>query len=61
MDKGIIILSQQQRQITYGITYMLNLKEMIQMNLFTQKTNRPGTQTFGYHRRKEEDKSGIWD
>ena len=38
MDLEIIILSEiNQRQISYGITYVWNLKKMIQMNLFTRQ------------------------
>ena len=39
MDLEIIILSKsnRERQISYDITYMWNLKKMIQMNLFTKQ------------------------
>ena len=30
--------SERERQISYDITYMQNLKKMIQMNLFTKQT-----------------------
>ena len=38
MDLEIIILSEvRQRQISYDITYMWNLKKMIQMSLLTKQ------------------------
>ena len=38
MDLEIIILSQtRERQVSYDITYMWNLKKMVQMNLFTKQ------------------------
>ena len=38
MDLEIIILSEvRQRKILYDITYVWNLKKMIQMNLFTKQ------------------------
>ena len=40
MDLEIVILSEvshRERQISYDITYMWNLKEMIQMNSFTKQ------------------------
>ena len=39
IDLEFIILSEvtRQRQISYDITYMWNLKKMIQMNLFTKQ------------------------
>ena len=38
MDPEIVILSQvRERQISYGITYMWNLKKIVQMNLFTKQ------------------------
>ena len=38
------------RRISYDITYMWNLKKMIQMNLFTKQkwTHRLRKQTYGY-------------
>ena len=54
MDLEIVILSKQvrQRQVSYIITYMLNLKKMIQMNLFAKQkqTHRHRKQTYGYQR-----------
>ena len=46
--------SDRERQILYDITYMWNLKKMIQMNLFTKQkqTQRHRKQTYGYQRRK---------
>ena len=66
MDLEIIILSEvSQRQISHDITYMWNLKNIIQKNLFTKQkqTHRHRKQTYGYQRGKEQgrDKSGIWD
>ena len=39
IDLEIVILSksERERQIPYGITYMWNLKEKVQMNLFTKQ------------------------
>ena len=60
MDLEIIILSKvksdRERQISYDITYMWNLKKMIQMNLFTKQksTHRHRKQTYGYQR-------GSWE
>ena len=43
-----------ERQISYDITYMWNLKNMIQMNLFTKQkqTHRLRKQTYGCQRGK---------
>ena len=52
MDLEIIILSKsdRERQISYDITYMWNLKKMIQANLFIKQklTHRCRKQTYGY-------------
>ena len=66
MDIEIIILSKlRERQISYGITYMQNLKKDTKMNLFTEQkqTHRHRKQTYGYQGGKEErrHKLGIWD
>ena len=66
MDLEIVILSEvRQRQISYDITCMWNLKKMIQMNLHTKQkqTHRHRKQTYGYQRGKGEgrDRLGIWD
>ena len=57
--------SDRERQISYDITYMWNLKEMIQMNLFTKQkqTHRHWKQTYGYQKGNVvgRDKLGIWD
>ena len=44
-----------ERQISHDITYMWNLKKMIQMNLFTKykQTHRLRKQSYGYQRGKE--------
>ena len=51
MDLEIIILSKsdRERQVSYDITYMWNLKKKIQMNLFTKQkqTHRHRKQTYG--------------
>ena len=53
MDLEIIILSEgsqtEKKQILYDITYMWNLKKMIQMNLFTKQkqTHRHRKQMYG--------------
>ena len=39
--------SDRERQISYDIAYMQNLKKMIQMNLFTKQTHRLREQTYG--------------
>ena len=57
MDLEIIILSEgRQRQILYDITYMQNLKKLIQMNLFAKQkqTHRHRKQTYGYQRGGEQ-------
>ena len=54
MDLQMIILREdKERQISY-ITYMWNLKKMIQMNLFTEQkqTHKHRKQTYGYERGK---------
>ena len=51
-----------ERQISYDITYMWNLKKMIQMNLFSKQkqTHRPKKQTYGYQRgKRRRDKLGV--
>ena len=44
--------SDRERQISYDMAYMCNLKKMIQMNLFTKQkqTHRHKRQTYGYQR-----------
>ena len=46
--------SDRERQISYDIAYMWNLKKMIQINLFAKhkQTHRLGKQTYGYQRRR---------
>ena len=70
MDLEFIILSeesQRERQISYAITYLWNLKKMIQMNLFTKQKqiHRHRKQTYVYQKGKGtgvgRDKLGIWD
>ena len=58
--------SERERQISYGITYMWNLKTMIQMKLFPKQkqTHKLRKQTYGYQRGKHgggRDKLGVWD
>ena len=66
MDVEIIILSKvsQTDKDKYHITYMQNLKKMIQINLFTkqEQTHRHRKQTYSYQRGKvwRRDKLGIW-
>ena len=54
-----------ERQISYDIAYMQNLKKIIQMNLVTKQkqTHRVRKQTYGYQREKVgwRDKLGVWD
>ena len=60
MDLEIIILSEiSQRQISYDIIHMWNLK----MNLFTKQKQTHGNQTYGFHRGKGRggDKLEVWD
>ena len=49
MQLEIIILSEVRKRKT-NITYMWNLKNMIQMNIFTKQkqTHRRGESTYGY-------------
>ena len=50
MDLEIIILSDgRERQISYGMAYHMESKNMIQMNLYAKKkqTYRHGGQTYG--------------
>ena len=65
MDLEIIILSQtRERQVSYDITYMWNLKKMVQMNLFTKQkqSHRYRKQTYGYQGGNgERDELGDWD
>ena len=56
VDLEIIILSEvksdRERQLSYDITYMWDLKKMIQMNLFRKQkqTHRRRKQTYAYQR-----------
>ena len=53
-----------ERQISYDITYMWNLKKnMIQMNLFTKqkRTHKHRKQTDGYQNGGGGNKLGAWD
>ena len=57
--------SDRERQISYDIVYMQNLKNMIQMNLFTKQkqTNRFREWTYGYQGGRVEGRNrlGVWD
>ena len=56
--------SGRERQISYDITYMWNLKKWIQMNLFTKQkqTHRLWKQIYDYQRGNQEgNKLGVWD
>ena len=54
MDLEIVILSEvksdTERQISYDIAYLWNLKKRVQMNLFTKQKQSHGCrkQTYGY-------------
>ena len=69
MDLEIAVLSevsQTERQISYDITYMRNLKKTrVQMNLFTKQkySHRCRKQTYDYQgiRGGGRDKLGDWD
>ena len=55
-----------ERQISYYVAYMWNLKKkMVKMSLYTKQkeTHRHKKQTYGYQRGKGEgrDKLGVWD
>ena len=53
-----------EKQISYDIAYMWNLKKMVQMNLHTKQkySHRCREQTYGYQGGKEgRDKLGDWD
>ena len=55
IDLEIIILSEvNQRQISYDIIYMWDIKKIIQMNLFTKQKEvyKHAKHTYGYWRRK---------
>ena len=59
-----IICEVNQRQIPYDITYMYNVKKMIQMNLFTKQkqTHRLRKQIYRYQKGKvRRNKLGVWD
>ena len=57
--------SEREIQITYDITYMWNIKKMIQRNLFTKQkqAHRHRKQTYSYQRVKGwgRDKLRVWD
>ena len=68
MDLETIILSevsQMQKDISYDATYMWNLKNMVQMNLFTKQkqSHRYRKPTYGYQAggKGGRDKLGDWD
>ena len=69
MDLEIIILSevsQTEKDKYHMMSYVWNLKKMIQMNLFTKQkwTYRHRRQTYGYQRGELGvwgDKLGVWD
>ena len=68
MDLEIVILSEvksdTERQISYDIAYLWNLKKRVQMNLFTKQKQSHGCrkQTYGYQGISgERDKLGDWD
>ena len=51
-----------QRQIAYDITYMWNLKKVMQMNSFTKEkqTRKQKTSMVTKGERQGRNKSGIW-
>ena len=57
--------SDRERQISFDIAYMRNLKNMIQMNLFTKQlqTHRLREWTYGYQGEMVQglDRLGVWD
>ena len=58
------VKSDRARQILYDITYMWNLKKIVQMNLFTKQkqTHRHRKQTYGYQRESRGGINwGVWD
>ena len=60
---GLEITILKQRQTSYDISYMWNLKKMIQMNLFPKQkqTHSHRKQTYGYQKRKgRREKLGVW-
>ena len=63
--KNIILSEVSQRQMSHDISYMWNLKKIIQMKLFTtqKQTHRHRKQTYGYQRGKVwgRERLGIWD
>ena len=68
MDLEAIILREvsqtEKDNVSHDITYVWNLKKMIQMNLYTKQkwTHRHRKQTYCYQRGKgRRDKLGIWD
>ena len=62
MHLEIIILSEvNQRQISYDIAYMWNLKEKIQVNLFTKQIHRLREPSYGHQGISEGDRLEIWD
>ena len=63
MDSEIIKIkrSKLDREMQYDITYMLNLKNIVQTNLFT-KQKQTGKQMHGYQTGKVAgDRFGVWD
>ena len=55
--------SDREIEILYDISYMWNLKKMIQMNLFPKQkqTHSHRKQTYGYQKRKgRREKLGVW-
>ena len=68
MDLEMIILSEvsQTEKNKYNITYLWNLKNMLQVNLFTKQkqTHRCRKQYYGYQTGRSgegRDKLGVWD
>ena len=68
MDLEVIILSEvksdTEREISYDITCMWNLKKMIQVNLFIKQkqTHRLREQTDDYRGKSGgRDRLGVWD
>ena len=57
--------SDRERQVSYDIAYMWNLKKMIQMNIFTKQkqTHRLREWTYGYQwgRMGGRDRLEVWD
>ena len=60
-DLETVILSEVRENQVHDVTYVVESKQMVQMNLFTKQSHRCRKQTWLLGKKEGRDKSGDWD